>query len=57
METEIYGQIKFSIKKLLNIDLDHYKEEQMRRRLNSWLVRSGMPSWPEYIRRVSSEFH
>jgi len=55
MDTEVYGQIKFSVKKLLNIDLDHYKEEQMRRRLDSWLVRSGVPTWPEYIHRVSSD--
>jgi chemotaxis protein methyltransferase CheR len=55
MDADVYGQIKFSVKKLMNIDLDHYKEEQMRRRLDSWLVRSGSPSWPEYIKRVSGD--
>ena len=40
MEAEIYNQVKTSIKQLLNIDLSYYKDEQMKRRLDSWLVRS-----------------
>jgi len=55
VDAEAYGQIKVSVKKLMDIDLNHYKEEQMRRRLDSWLVRSGAVSWPDYIRRVSSD--
>jgi chemotaxis protein methyltransferase CheR len=54
MEPEVYAQIKLSIKKLLSINLDHYKDEQMRRRLDSWLVRSGLGSWGEYFKLVQS---
>jgi chemotaxis protein methyltransferase CheR len=52
METEVYGLVKRSIKSLLDIDLEHYKDEQMKRRLDSWLVRAGAASWPEYLGRV-----
>ncbi|HSO27518.1 MAG TPA: CheR family methyltransferase, partial [Anaerolineales bacterium] len=53
METEQYLQIKRSVKSVLRIDLDHYKDEQMRRRLDSWLVRSGAPDWPAYFKRIN----
>lgn len=52
MEVETYGLIKHSLRNLLRINLDHYKDEQMKRRLDSWLVRAGGPSWPEYLRRL-----
>lgn len=52
MELELYNQVKISIKKLFNIDLDHYKDEQMRRRLDSWLVRSGETDWTKYSKRL-----
>jgi chemotaxis protein methyltransferase CheR len=55
LEAETYGHIKVKVKKLLNIDLNHYKEEQMRRRLDSWLVRSGMPSWNDYFGRITAD--
>lgn len=55
MEPEVYSQVKFSIKKLLNINLDHYKDEQMRRRLDSWLVRSGVASWNDYFKLVQTD--
>ncbi len=55
MNLEVYAQVKLSIKKILDINLDHYKDEQMRRRLDSWLVRSGSPDWAEYFKRVRSE--
>ena len=55
MEQEVYVEIKANVKKLLNINLDHYKDEQMRRRLDSWLVRSGTPDWREYIKRLRSD--
>lgn len=55
METEIYSQVKHSIRGLLDINLDYYKDEQMKRRLDSWLVRSGSPSWPEYLRRLRTD--
>ncbi len=55
MEQTVYENIKIQVKKLLNIDLNQYKSEQMQRRLDSWLVRSGIPTWDEYIRKLSSD--
>ncbi|MCL4560661.1 MAG: protein-glutamate O-methyltransferase CheR [Chloroflexi bacterium] len=49
MDTEIYEQVKSSVRNLLQIDLTAYKEEQMRRRLDSWLSRSGYASWEKYF--------
>jgi len=49
MDQQSYSQVKQSVRHLLNIDLTPYKDEQMRRRLDSWLVRTGKPSWPEYF--------
>jgi chemotaxis protein methyltransferase CheR len=50
MENETYVLIKSAVKKNLNIDLNYYKDEQMKRRLDSWLVRTRQPSWPEYLK-------
>ena len=55
MELETYAQVKRSVKSLLNIDLEGYKDEQMRRRLEAWLNRSGAESWNDYFRRVRLE--
>lgn len=55
MELETYAQVKSVVKSLLHIDLAGYKDEQMRRRLDAWLVRSGATSWPDYFRRVRLE--
>jgi chemotaxis protein methyltransferase CheR len=55
MDTEIYTQVKTSIKHTLNIDLENYKEEQMKRRLDSWLVRCHMSTWKEYFALVSTD--
>jgi chemotaxis protein methyltransferase CheR len=49
MDAEVYSQVKISIKKLFNIDLNHYKDEQMKRRLDSWLARSRAQNWAEYL--------
>ncbi|MEA4906644.1 MAG: protein-glutamate O-methyltransferase CheR [Chloroflexi bacterium] len=57
MELETYSQIKTSVKRLLNIDLTYYKDEQMRRRLDSWLVRSGAPDWDDYFDRLRGDQH
>ncbi|NMC54048.1 MAG: protein-glutamate O-methyltransferase CheR [Chloroflexi bacterium] len=54
MDMQVYSSIKVSVKKLLNIDLEHYKDEQMRRRLDSWLVRTGMKDWESYFGLVST---
>ena len=49
MEDVTYQKIKQNIKKLLNIDLNQYKSEQMQRRLNSWLIRVDGKNWDDYF--------
>jgi chemotaxis protein methyltransferase CheR len=53
MEPEVYVQVKSSVKKFFNIDLNHYKDEQMKRRLDSWLARSRAQNWAEYFHLIS----
>lgn len=55
MELEVYADIQRSILQLLNLNLSHYKDEQMRRRLDTWLVRSGAASWEEYFSRLGKD--
>lgn len=55
MEAEVYNQIKFSVKKILNIDLNYYKDEQMKRRLDSWLTRVNALSWGDYFQVISKD--
>ncbi len=55
MDAEVYSQVKTSIKRALNIDLDQYKEEQMKRRLDSWLVRSRISTWQEYLGQLPND--
>jgi chemotaxis protein methyltransferase CheR len=52
VETETYEGIKVSIRQLLGIDLSAYKDQQMRRRLDSWLTRTGEQSWVSYMQRL-----
>lgn len=52
MELDVYQKIKKVVKSDLGIDLDHYKDEQMRRRLDSWLIRSGTKDWDEYFAKI-----
>lgn len=54
MDANIYTQIKTSIKHRLKIDLENYKDEQMRRRLDSWLVRTRANNWDDYFNLLSS---
>jgi chemotaxis protein methyltransferase CheR len=55
MDAEIYAQVQASIKHKLNIDLSYYKDEQMKRRLDSWLVRTHARTWTDYFRLISSD--
>jgi chemotaxis protein methyltransferase CheR len=57
METELYNQVKISVKKLLGIELNHYKDEQMRRRLDAWLVRTGAASWEQYFKLANADLN
>ncbi len=53
MEPEVYHQVKLTVKRILNIDLNYYKDEQMKRRLDSWLARSSVVSWNDYFRLIA----
>jgi chemotaxis protein methyltransferase CheR len=55
MEAEVYSLVKTSIKHALKIDLENYKEDQMKRRLDSWLVRSHISSWKEYFSTLPND--
>lgn len=50
MEPETYTTIKSAVRRLLKIDLSYYKDEQMKRRLDSWLVRNNMQNWNQYLK-------
>ncbi len=52
MEADVYQRIKYAARTLLNIDLEQYKDAQMRRRLDSWLTRKQIATWDEYIHLV-----
>ncbi len=55
MDATDYTQIKVSIKRSFNIDLDHYKDEQMKRRLDSWLVRAHVDTWKDYFHLLTTD--
>ena len=53
MDADVYSQVRDSIKRTLKIDLTHYKDEQMKRRLDSWLVRIHARTWNDYLHLIS----
>jgi len=55
MEDSVYQSLKVNIQNLYRINLDHYKDKQMKRRLNSWLVRSGYSDWSGYFEHVNRD--
>ncbi|HEX2998123.1 MAG TPA: protein-glutamate O-methyltransferase CheR [Anaerolineales bacterium] len=55
MDTDVYTEIKASIKQRLKIDLTNYKDEQMKRRLDSWLVRTHAGNWNEYLNLLAKD--
>jgi chemotaxis protein methyltransferase CheR len=54
MDANVYSQIRDSIKRALKIDLSNYKDEQMKRRLDSWLVRVHASTWNDYLDLIST---
>lgn len=50
-----YGKLKTDIYKVLGIDLNAYKEQQMRRRINQWLDRHKLDSYAELIKTIKEE--
>jgi chemotaxis protein methyltransferase CheR len=55
MEPDVYTQVKSSVKHTLKIDLENYKDEQMKRRLDSWLARSKVETWKDYFYLLSRD--
>lgn len=55
MEEEVYAQLTALVRELLGINLDYYKDEQMKRRLDAWRVRVGARTWPEYFKRLQTD--
>ncbi len=47
--TAEYAFLRHEVLKLIGVDLDSYKSEQMQRRLATFLLRSGHPSWPAFF--------
>jgi chemotaxis protein methyltransferase CheR len=50
-----YSYLKSRIKNLTGIDLDNYRERQMRRRLTSFMSRTSAPSVVAYCRMVEGD--
>ncbi len=55
MDIETYQKVKQSVNSILGINLNFYKDEQMRRRLDAWLARSGAKDWVEYFARIRKD--
>ncbi|MBI9044892.1 MAG: protein-glutamate O-methyltransferase CheR [Anaerolineaceae bacterium] len=55
MDLGLYQKVKKQIQTILNINLDHYKDEQMRRRLDSWLSRVGADDWDAYFSQIQKD--
>ncbi|HHX43191.1 MAG TPA: protein-glutamate O-methyltransferase CheR [Chloroflexi bacterium] len=49
MEDTEYLYIQREVKRLVRVDLDHYKRPQVQRRLDTLLARSGYPTWQAYF--------
>lgn len=49
IEAKEYSFIKKEILSLTGINLDFYKSQQMQRRLNTFLARSGQPNWSKFF--------
>ncbi len=52
MDAGEYTLIKRNIFEMTGVDLDCYKEAQMQRRLRTYLLRSGHPSWHSLFKMV-----
>jgi chemotaxis protein methyltransferase CheR len=55
MDTNEYNYIKREVMTLTSIDLNFYKDAQMQRRLNTYLLRSGKPSWRSYFNDIRKD--
>lgn len=50
-----YEKLKRDINNRLGIDLNAYKEQQMRRRINQWLDRYNLTSYDELIKKIDAD--
>jgi len=55
MDTREYIFVKRKVLNLTGVDLSCYKAPQVQRRLRTYLVRSGHPSWHHFFRAVSGD--
>jgi len=55
MDTREYIFVKRKVLNLTGVDLNCYKTPQVQRRLRTYLVRSGYPSWHHFFRAVSGD--
>ncbi len=55
MDTREYIFVKRKVLNLTGVDLSCYKTPQVQRRLRTYLVRSGYPSWHHFFRAVSGD--
>lgn len=49
LETDNYEKFKADILKLAKIDLNSYKEKQMRRRINTLIMKSNVKTYDDYV--------
>ncbi len=52
---EDYERFKKDVYLLTKIDLNYYKEKQMRRRINAIATKNGCDDYPEYTRMLKSD--
>lgn len=50
-----YEVFKRRLKDTIGLDLNHYKQQQMQRRINQWLDRVGAANYVEYIKTLQSD--
>ncbi len=55
MQEQEYTYLKHKILKLTGVDLACYKSEQMQRRLQAYLLRSGFPTWFALFRAIQND--
>ena len=53
--TDSYDSFKKQIHLLTGVDLDSYKENQMKRRLDSLIERNGLKGYQDYICLLKSD--
>ena len=55
MEEFEYRFVKYKIRKLTGVDLDCYKSQQVQRRLNVYLLRSGHSNWARFFHAIQDD--